>query len=110
MSHKIRLNRLEKIGADDRLWALIGIGKPKDAQHQRMLEVQARQHFYASEGNREAYLAFLPLIRFLMASSVMSRKASSSKRLQTRQKTLLKINGTPGDGTSTLEKRRGYAP
>jgi hypothetical protein len=64
MSYKIRLNRLEKMGPGDRLWALIGIGKPKDAQHQRMLELQARQHFYASGGNREAYLAFLPFHSF----------------------------------------------
>lgn len=64
MSHKKRLNRLEKMGADDRLWALIGIGKPRDAQHQRMLEIQARYHFYASGGNREAYLAFLTFDSF----------------------------------------------
>lgn len=64
MSHKIRLNRLEKMGSGDRLWALIGIGKPRDAQHQRMLEIQARQHFYASGGNREAYLAFFPFASF----------------------------------------------
>jgi len=64
MSHKIRLNRLEKMGSSDRLWALIGIGKPRDTQHQRMLETQARQHFYASGGNREAYLAFLPFDAF----------------------------------------------
>ena len=64
MSHKIRLNRLEKTGAGDRLWALIGIGKPIDAQHQILLEIQARQHFFASGGNREAYLAFLPFDSF----------------------------------------------
>ncbi len=64
MSHKIRLNRLEKMDTDDRLWALIGIGKPRDAQHQRMLEIQARQRFYASGGNKEAYLAFLPFDSF----------------------------------------------
>jgi hypothetical protein len=64
MSHKIRLNRLEKMGSGDRLWALIGIGKPRDAQHQRMLDIQARQRFYASGGNREAYLAFLPFDSF----------------------------------------------
>ena len=64
MSHKIRLNRLEKMGSSDRLWALIGIGKPRDAQHQRTLEMQARQRFYASGGNREAYLAFLPFDSF----------------------------------------------
>ena len=64
MSYKIRINRLEKMGSGDRLWALIGIGKPKDAQHQRVLEIQARQRFYASGGNREAYLAFLPFDSF----------------------------------------------
>lgn len=64
MSHKIRLNRLEKIGSGDRLWALIGIGKPRDAQHQRTLEIEARQRFYASGGNRDAYLAFLPFDSF----------------------------------------------
>ena len=64
MSHKIRINRLEKMGSGDRLWALIGIGKPRDAQHQRMLELQARQRFYSSGGNREAYLAFLTFDSF----------------------------------------------
>lgn len=64
MSYKIRLNRLEKLESGDQLWALIGIGKPRDAQHQRMLEIQARQHFYASGGNREAYLAFFPFDSF----------------------------------------------
>jgi hypothetical protein len=29
-----------------------------------MLEIQARQRFYASGGNREAYLAFLPFDSF----------------------------------------------
>ena len=64
MSHKIRLNRLEKMGSGDRLWALIGIGKPRDSQHQRALEIQARQRFYAFGGSREAYLAFLPFDSF----------------------------------------------
>jgi hypothetical protein len=64
MSHKIRINRLEKMGSGDRLWALIGIGKPRDVQDQRELETQARQHFYASGGNREAYLTFLPFASF----------------------------------------------
>lgn len=45
MSHKIRLNGLEKMGSPDRLWALIGIGKPRDAQHQREVEIQGRQRF-----------------------------------------------------------------
>lgn len=64
MSHKLRLNRLEKMGSGNRLWALIGIGKPRDTQHQRILEIQARQRFYASGGNKEAYLAFLPFDSF----------------------------------------------
>ena len=64
MSYKIRLNRLEKMESGDRVWALIGIGKPRDTQHQRILEAKARQSFYASGGNREAYLAFLPFDSF----------------------------------------------
>lgn len=64
MSHKIRLTRLEKMGSGDRLWALIGIGKPRDTQHQRILEAKARHSFYASGGDREAYLAFLPFDSF----------------------------------------------
>jgi hypothetical protein len=60
MSHKTRLKKLEKIGFGDSLWALIGIGKPRDTQHQRQLETQARDDFYSSGGNRSAYLAFLP--------------------------------------------------
>lgn len=60
MSHKTRLTKLEKIGAGDTLWAFIGLGRPKDSQHQRSLEMQARDSFYASGGSRGAYLAFLP--------------------------------------------------
>lgn len=64
MSHKIRLNRLEKMGSGDRLWALIGIGKSRNVQHQRVLEIEARQRFYTSGGNREVYLAFLSFASF----------------------------------------------
>jgi len=64
MSHKTRLTKLEKTGLSDTLLALIGIGKPRDAQHQRSLEVQARDSFYASGGDRSAYLAFLPFDSF----------------------------------------------
>lgn len=60
MSHKTRLTKLERIGPSNMLWALIGIGMPKDSQHQRLLEMQARESFYLSDGNRSAYLAFLP--------------------------------------------------
>ncbi len=64
MSIKTRLNRLEKEKANNRLWALIGIGKPLNSQHQRMLEIQARNSFYNSGGDRNAYLAFLPFDSF----------------------------------------------
>ena len=64
MSHKTRLTKLEKTGLGDSLWALIGIRKPRDVQHQRLLERQARDNFYASGGNRSAYLAFLPFDSF----------------------------------------------
>lgn len=64
MSHKTRLTKLEKVGLSDNLWALIGIGRPRDIQHQRLLKMQARDSFYASGGNRSAYLAFLPFDSF----------------------------------------------
>ena len=66
MSHKTRLSKLEKIGLGDNVWALIGIGRPRDTQHQRQLESQARDSFYASGGNRAAYLAFLPFDSFTL--------------------------------------------
>lgn len=64
MSHKTRLTKLEKIGSSDKLWALIGLGIPRDAQHQRLLELQARDSFYGSGGDKAAYLAFLPFACF----------------------------------------------
>lgn len=64
MSHKTRLTKLEKIGLGDSVWALIGLGRPKDAQHQRLLEMQARDSFYTSGGDKGAYLAFLPFDMF----------------------------------------------
>jgi hypothetical protein len=66
MSHKTRLTKLEKIGLGDNTWALIGIGRPRDIQHQKLLEMQARDNFYASGGNRSAYLAFLPFDSFAL--------------------------------------------
>lgn len=60
MSYKTRLTKLEKVGSAEKLWALIGIGRPQDAEHQRLLETQARISFYAAGGNAHAYLAFLP--------------------------------------------------
>ncbi len=64
MSHKTRLTKLERIGIGNTLWALIGIGKPRDMRHQKHLEMQARDSFYASGDNRSAYLAFLPFDSF----------------------------------------------
>lgn len=64
MSLKTRLKRLEKDRTNNRLWALIGIGKPRNSQHQRVLEIQARNNFYASGGDKNAYLAFLPFDSF----------------------------------------------
>ena len=66
MSQKTRLTKLEKIGLGDSLWALIGIGRPRDTQHQRQLEAQARDNFYQSGGSRGAYLAFLPFDSFAL--------------------------------------------
>ena len=60
MSLKTRLKRLEKDRGNNRIWAFIGIGKPQNPQHQRRLEAQARDNFYADGGDRNAYLAFLP--------------------------------------------------
>ncbi len=64
MSLKTRLKRLEKDRVNNRLWAFIGIGKPLNPQHQRLLEMQARNNFYSSGGDRNAYLAFLPFDAF----------------------------------------------
>ena len=60
MSIKTRLKRLEKEKSSNRLWAFIGIGKPLNQQHQRMLEIQVHNNFYAAGGDRNAYLAFMP--------------------------------------------------
>lgn len=60
MSLKTRLKRLEKDKTNDRIWAFIGIRKPQNSQHQRLLEVQARNYFYTSGGDKNAYFAFLP--------------------------------------------------
>jgi len=79
MSHKIRLNRLEKMGSGDRLWALVGIGKPRDAQHQRTLERQARQRSTPLEATGKLTLPSCHLMRSLMVSMAMSRKVSSLK-------------------------------
>ena len=64
MSYINRLKRLERISLDTSIWALIGLGKPKDAQHQRLLEIQARDDFHISGGDKRAYLAFLPFNSF----------------------------------------------
>lgn len=64
MSNLTRLNKLEKRLVSDRLWALIGIGKPASPRQQRSLEVKARKDFYQSGGKKEAYIAFLPFNGF----------------------------------------------
>jgi hypothetical protein len=110
MSHKIRLNRLEKMGSGDRLWALIGIDKPKDAQEQRLLEIQARQRFYASGGYRQAYLAFFPFDSFHDGFFGYVKKSEFIKAVTNKTQNPAELMGLPVDGTSTLEKQRGYAP
>lgn len=76
------------MGSGDRLWALIGIGKPRDAQHQRTLEAQARQRFYASGGNREAYLAFLPFNSFPNGFFGYVKKSEFIKAVTNKTKSL----------------------
>jgi hypothetical protein len=64
MSHKTRLTKLEKLRTNDKLWAFIGIGRPVNVQQQRALEIHARDSFYASGGDKAAYIAFLPFDSF----------------------------------------------
>jgi hypothetical protein len=64
MSLKTRLKRSEKDKANNRLWAFIGIGKPQSPLHQRLLEIQARNNYYATGGDKNAYLTFLPFDSF----------------------------------------------
>lgn len=86
MSHKIRIRKLEKEGVGDKLWALIGIGRPRDSHHQQLLEMQARSSFYASGGDRDAYLTFLPFedfnsgfIGYVKKSELMLRGMNKTK-------------------------------
>ncbi len=86
MSHRTRLNKLEQHGEADRLWALIGIGKPANLEHQKWLEREARNAFYASGGDRCAYLAFMPFadfdsgfICYVKRSDLISRIMSSKQ-------------------------------
>lgn len=61
-------------------------GKPKNAQQQKLLEMQARGSFYASGGDKNAYLAFLPFdsfplgfIRYIRRSELTSLIMNKSK-------------------------------
>lgn len=95
MSHKTRLTKLEKIGLSDNLWALIGIGKPRDTQHQRQLESQARDNFYASGGNRGAYLAFLPFDSFASRFIGYIKRSQLDLMITNKTKNPAEVNGTP---------------
>ncbi len=64
MSLKTRLKRLERDKTNNRIWAFIGIGKPQSPRHERLLEIQARDNFYAAGGDKNAYLAFMPFDSF----------------------------------------------
>lgn len=64
MSHKQRLKKLEKGNDGNKLWVLIGIGRPKNQYHQQQLESKARSEFYASGGDKNAYIAFFPFADF----------------------------------------------
>jgi hypothetical protein len=86
MSHKTRLTKLERIGLGDSLWALIGIGKPKDSQHQRLLEMQARNNFYASGGNKGACLAFLPFDSFHLGFIGYIKRSELTLRIMNKTK------------------------
>ncbi len=57
ISHKIRLTKLERIGAGNTLWAFIGIGRSKAPQDQQLLEMQYRESYYSSGGNKSADLS-----------------------------------------------------
>jgi hypothetical protein len=95
MSHKTRLTKLEKTGLGDSLWALIGIGKPRDALHQRLLETQARNSFYASGGNRSAYLAFLPFESFSSGFIGYIKRSQLDLMITNKTKNPAEFNGTP---------------
>ena len=95
MSYKTRLNKLERVSLGDNLWALIGIGRPRDAQHQRQLESQARDSFYASGGNRAAYLAFLPFECFTSGFMGYVKKSQLELIITNKTKNPAEVNGTP---------------
>ena len=95
MSHKTRLTKLEKIALVDTLWALIGIGKPRDIQHQRLLETQARDSFYASGGNRSAYLAFLPFDCSTCGFIGYLKRSELNLIIMNKAKNPAEVNGTP---------------
>lgn len=86
MSHKTRLSKLEKVGMGDQLWALIGTGRPKDAQHQRQLETQARDSYYKSGGRRDVYLAFMPFKEFPLGFVSIMRKSEFAEKIMNKTK------------------------
>lgn len=86
MSLKTRLKRLEKEKANNRVWAFIGIGKPQSQQHQRQLEVQARNNFYVAGGDKNAYLAFLPFDPFSIGFIGYVTKAELSTMIMDKTK------------------------
>lgn len=95
MSHKTRLTRLEKIGVGETLWAFIGIGKPRDTQHQRLLEMLARDHFYSSGGNRSAYVAFLPFDCFERGFIGYIKRSQLDLMITNKTKNPAEVYGTP---------------
>ncbi len=86
MSHKTRLTKLEKLGTSDKVWALIGIGRPIDAQQQRALEIRARDSFYASGGDKAAYMAFLPFNTFPTGFLGYVKQSALTAQLMNRSK------------------------
>ena len=64
MSAKTRLSRLEKSNVGDKLWVLIGIGRPNNAQDRLSRERLALESYLSSNGNRGAYIAYLPFDSF----------------------------------------------
>lgn len=95
MSHKTRLTKLERSGGEDRPWALIGIGKPRDSEHQRELEKAARASFYASGGDRSASLGFLPFADFNTGFICYTRRSEFSSMVNLNRERARKIDGTP---------------
>lgn len=95
MSYKTRLTKLEKIGLNDNVWAFIGIGKPRDIPHQRLLEMKARDGFYASGGTRGGYLAFLPFDSFALGFIGYIKRSQLDLMITNKTKNPAESEGTP---------------